>query len=94
MLRWRFVTALILAPIILGSIVYGNWAVVAVVLLVVIARAAQELARSVEVGDRIETVAGMYGSITGATDETVDVEIASGVVVTMSRAAVRRKVTA
>ena len=48
MLRVRFVTALILAPIILGAIVYGNWAVVAVVLLVVIARAAQELARALD----------------------------------------------
>lgn len=57
------------------------------------ARAAQALARSVEVGDRIETVAGMFGSIKGATDDTVDVEISSGVVVTMSRAAIRRKVS-
>ena len=57
------------------------------------ARAAQALARSVEVGDRIETVAGMFGSIKGATDDTVEVEISSGVVVTMSRGAIRRKVT-
>lgn len=56
-------------------------------------RAAQQLARSVEVGDRVETVAGMFGSITAATDDTVDVEIAPGVVVTMSRGAIRRKVT-
>ncbi|HKZ27189.1 MAG TPA: hypothetical protein VJ086_04770, partial [Rubrobacteraceae bacterium] len=48
MLRVRFVTALILAPIILGAIVYGNWVVVAVILLVVIARAAQELARALD----------------------------------------------
>jgi len=57
------------------------------------ARAAQALARSVEVGDKIETVAGMFGSIKATTDDTVDVEISSGVVVTMSRGAVRRKVT-
>jgi preprotein translocase subunit YajC len=56
------------------------------------ARAAQELARSVEVGDKIETVAGMFGTIRNASDDSVDVEIASGVVVTMSRGAVRRKV--
>ena len=48
MLRWRFVTALILAPIILAAIVYGNWAVVAAVLLIVIARAAQELSRALD----------------------------------------------
>jgi phosphatidate cytidylyltransferase len=39
---------MVLAPIVLGAIVYGNWAVVATVLLVVIARAAQELARALD----------------------------------------------
>lgn len=47
MLRWRFITALILAPIILAAILYDQWAVFAVVLLV-IARAAQELARALK----------------------------------------------
>jgi len=46
-LRWRFVTALILVPIVLGAILYERWAVLAVVLLVV-ARAAQELARALD----------------------------------------------
>ena len=56
-------------------------------------RAQQTLARSVEPGDRIETVAGMHGTVKSATDDTIEVEIATGVVVTMSRQAVRRKVT-
>ena len=47
MLRWRFVTALILAPIIVGAVLYGRWAVLVVILLVV-ARAAQELARALK----------------------------------------------
>ena len=47
MLRVRFVTALILAPIILGAILYGGWAITVVILLVV-ARAAQELARALK----------------------------------------------
>ena len=47
MLRWRFVTALILAPIVLAAILYGRWAVLAVV-LVVVARAAQELSRALK----------------------------------------------
>ncbi len=47
MLRWRFVTALILAPIILGAILYGSWAIPVMILLVV-ARAAQELARALK----------------------------------------------
>ncbi|HLL56925.1 MAG TPA: phosphatidate cytidylyltransferase, partial [Rubrobacteraceae bacterium] len=47
MLRWRFVTALILVPIVLGAILYGRWAVL-VVMLLVVARAAQELARALD----------------------------------------------
>ncbi len=47
MLRWRVATALILAPIILGAILYGGWAIPVMILLVV-ARAAQELARALE----------------------------------------------
>ena len=47
MLRWRVATALILAPIILGAILYGGWAITVVILLVV-ARAAQELARALK----------------------------------------------
>lgn len=35
MLRWRAVTALVLAPIVLGAILLGPWAVLTVVLLVV-----------------------------------------------------------
>lgn len=47
MLRWRTVTALVLAPITLAAIVIGKWAIVAV-LLVVIAGAAYELSRALE----------------------------------------------
>ena len=47
MLRWRATTALILAPIVLGAILYGGWAILVVILLVV-ARAAQELARALK----------------------------------------------
>jgi phosphatidate cytidylyltransferase len=47
LLRWRIATALILAPIILGAILYGSWAIPVMILLVV-ARAAQELARALK----------------------------------------------
>jgi len=46
-LRWRTVTALVLAPITLAAIVIGKWAILAV-LLVVIAGAAYELSRALE----------------------------------------------
>lgn len=47
MLRWRTVTALILAPIALASIALGKWAILAF-LLAVIAGAAYELSRALE----------------------------------------------
>ena len=47
MLRWRFVTALVLAPVVLGAIMLGRWAIMAVI-LVVIAISAYELARTLE----------------------------------------------
>jgi phosphatidate cytidylyltransferase len=47
MLRWRFVTALLLAPVVLGAIMLGRWAIVAVI-IVVVALAAYELARALK----------------------------------------------
>ncbi len=47
MLRWRTVTALVLAPIALASIALGKWAILAFLLLV-IAGAAYELSRAME----------------------------------------------
>src|ERR671920_1709878 len=47
MLRWRAVTALVLAPIALASIALGKWAIL-LVLLVVIAGSAYELSRALE----------------------------------------------
>ncbi len=47
MLRWRAATALLLAPIALGAIALGRWAVLVVVLLVA-ALAAYELSRALE----------------------------------------------
>jgi phosphatidate cytidylyltransferase len=46
-LRWRLITALILAPIVLGAILYDRWTVLAVILLAA-ASAAQELARALD----------------------------------------------
>jgi len=46
-LRWRLVTALVLAPVVLGAIAVGRWAVLAVVLIVV-GWAAWELSRALE----------------------------------------------
>lgn len=56
-------------------------------------RAQQDLMRAIGVGDQIETAAGFWGTVRAADDQTFDVELAPGVVVKMSRAAVRRKIT-
>ena len=45
MLRWRVVTAVVLAPLVVLALMLGKWAVLVVVFLLV-ARAAQELARA------------------------------------------------
>lgn len=51
-----------------------------------------ELMQSIKVGDEIETVAGMYGTVRRATDDTVWVELAPSVEVKMARGAIRRKI--
>jgi len=53
----------------------------------------QELQNSIEVGDRVMTTSGLYGTVADTDDDaTVDIEIADGVVTTWLRAAVREKV--
>jgi preprotein translocase subunit YajC len=49
---------------------------------------AQELQQSLTVGTPVMTTSGMYGTVAGLGDATLDLEIAPGVVVTFVRAAV------
>ena len=49
---------------------------------------AQELQQSLTVGTPVMTTSGMYGTVAGLGEGTVDLEIAPGVVVTIVRAAV------
>jgi preprotein translocase subunit YajC len=51
-----------------------------------------DLVTSVEIGDEVETIAGMFGTVRRATDDMLWVELAPGAEVKMARAAVRRKV--
>lgn len=48
----------------------------------------QELVANLEVGDDIITSSGIYGTITGLDDDTMEVEVADGVVLTMAKRAV------
>ena len=51
-----------------------------------------DLHESLQVGDRIHTTSGMEATITGLSDDTVDLEIAPGVVTTWMKLAVRDKI--
>lgn len=53
-----------------------------------------DLHESLTVGDRIHTTSGLQGTITGIGDDTVDLEIAPGVVTTWMKLAVRDRITA
>ncbi len=50
------------------------------------------LHNSLEVGDRIHTTSGLEGTISGIADDTIDLEIAPGVVTTWMKLAVRDKI--
>ena len=57
------------------------------------AAAQQELQKSLNPGDRVMTTSGMYGTIADSSgDNTIDIEIAPGVVTTWLRLAIREKV--
>ncbi|GAF48923.1 preprotein translocase subunit YajC [Rhodococcus wratislaviensis] len=47
---------------------------------------------SLSVGDRILTTAGLHGTVVALGDETIDLEIAPGVVTTWSRLVVREQI--
>jgi preprotein translocase subunit YajC len=51
-----------------------------------------ELVASIQVGDEVETVAGMFGRVRRADEDALYVELAPSVEVKMLRGAVRRKV--
>lgn len=47
---------------------------------------------SLNVGDRVATTAGLHATITGLRDDTVDLEIAPGVVTEWSRLVIRERI--
>lgn len=52
-----------------------------------------DLHESLQIGDRIHTTSGLEGTITGISDDAIDLEIAPGVVTTWMKLAVRDKIT-
>ena len=55
-------------------------------------RRQRELVRTLHVGDRIVTIGGVLGTIVSLDDETAEVEVADGVVLSFMRPAISRKV--
>lgn len=53
----------------------------------------RQLLAAVEVGDEIVTTGGVYGTVVAIEDDTLDVEIAPGVVVKLARGAVGARIT-
>lgn len=53
-----------------------------------------DLHESLRIGDRVHTTSGLQASITGITDDTVDLEIAPGVVTRWMKLAIRDRVEA
>ncbi|GAB3030660.1 preprotein translocase subunit YajC [Mycobacterium bourgelatii] len=51
-----------------------------------------DLHESLEVGDRVHTTSGLEANIVAITDDTVDLEIAPGVVTTWMKLAIRDKI--
>jgi preprotein translocase subunit YajC len=51
-----------------------------------------DLHESLRIGDLIHTTSGLQGTIAGITDDTIDLEIAPGVVTTWMKLAVRDRV--
>ena len=52
----------------------------------------QDLMRALEVGDEVETIGGIFGTIRTVSDDEFTLEISPGTTVRISRGAVRRKV--
>ena len=53
----------------------------------------RQLLNAVQVGDEIVTTGGVYGTVVALEDDTLDVEIAEGVVVKLARGAVGARIT-
>src|SRR3954462_7923630 len=51
-----------------------------------------DLHESLSIGDRVHTTSGLQATITGISDDTVDLEIAPGVVTTWMKLAVRDRI--
>jgi len=55
------------------------------------ARAQRELLQSIEVGDEVMTIGGMYGTVRAVEDDRITLEVAPNVDLTFAKSAIARK---
>jgi preprotein translocase subunit YajC len=55
------------------------------------ARRHRELVAAVDEGDRIVTIGGLHGVVTGVDEDTLRLEIASGTTITLAKQSVQRR---
>lgn len=58
------------------------------------ARAQRATVATLAVGDRVISAGGIHGTLTAVTEETVGLEVAPGVVLTLARPAIARRIDA
>jgi preprotein translocase subunit YajC len=51
-----------------------------------------DLHESLRIGDKVQTTSGLHGTIKRITDDTVDLEIAAGVLTTWAKLAIRERI--
>jgi preprotein translocase subunit YajC len=55
-------------------------------------REQQAMVAALQVGDRVITAGGIHGTLLVVEDDTVEIEVAPGVVLTLARAAIAKKI--
>lgn len=57
------------------------------------AKRQRALVSAVDVGERVVTIGGIHGTVRSLDEETFELEVAPGTVITMARAAISRRMT-
>lgn len=55
-------------------------------------RKQRELVNSIESGDRVVSIGGLYGTVTNVDEDVVRLEVAPGTTVTMAKQAINRRI--
>ncbi len=80
------------------GLMFGLWLLVVIVFYLVVMlpqrkrlKQHREFLASLRAGDKVITVGGIYGTIVALSTETVQLEVGGGAVLTLAKAALRRR---